>query len=334
MIRVGIIGVGYMGRTHCDAYDKCDTVNGLRLLTRPLSRHKAEELARENPKVISIEEDPKQFFQSDIDAVDICTPTLTHAQFIRQAIRARKAILCEKPLALSFSLCRELVDEANRAGLPFMVAQVLRFWPEYRYCKNTLEAGSLGELRSISMVRYSSAPTWAEWFSDLAKSGGALFDLHVHDIDYLRFLLGEPRRLSSLGHKKNGLAYTDIHTGLQFENGVYATAYASYDFPQATPFRMGYRALFEKGYLDYDCWQRPMLKQYEEMKERDVDLKLEPNGYESECDYFVRCVIEGKSPLLSTAESAAKTIYLLERISESADQSGKWINLSNNLTPI
>ncbi|MEK6572057.1 MAG: Gfo/Idh/MocA family oxidoreductase, partial [Bacteroidota bacterium] len=165
------------------------------------------------------------------------------------------------------------------------------------------------------------------WFSELPKSGGALFDLHVHDIDCVRYLLGEPNRLSSVGHKRDDLAYTDIHSTLQFEDGIYATAYASYDFPRAMPFRMGYRALFERGYIDYDTWRQPTLRHYGEMKEQPVDLRDLPSGYEAECDYFARCVVEGKPPALSTAESSSKTIFLLECISESADQFGKWIDV-------
>ena len=327
MIRVGIIGVGYMGQTHCAAYEKCDQVSGVRLLTLPRSRQKAEQVAAQSAKVLSIEENPDRFFQSDINAIDICTPTPTHAEFIRRAIQARKAILCEKPLALSSRECRDLVEEASLAGFPFMVAQVLRFWPEYNYLKSTLEGGSLGKLRSMSMVRYSSQPNWASWFSELPKSGGALFDLHVHDIDCARYLLGEPNRLSSVGHTRDDLPYTDIHSTLQFEDGVYATAYASYEFPRAMPFRMGYRALFERGYIDYDTWRQPTLRHYGEMKEQPVDLRDLPSGYESECDYFARCVVEGKPPALSTAESASKTIFLLECISESADQFGKWVDV-------
>ena len=326
-VKIGIIGSGFMARTHAMAHESCDTVDEIRLLALKVDWEQAEKLAADCAKISDIHDAPDVFLDSGIDAVDICTPTPTHADYVRRAAEAGKPVMCEKPLSLTSDLCMDLVREVGETGLPFMVAQVIRFWPEYVYLKDTVESGKLGNLRSISMVRYSPLPRWGDWFANLKISGGALFDLHIHDIDFLRFLLGDPTRVSGIGRKEEGLAYLDVFTAAQFENGVYANVYGSYDHPASVPFRMGYRALFEQGTVDYDIWREDTLRIYEDDKEEAVDLSREPDGYAAECSYFDGCVEGGKMPDLSSAESAAGTISLLEKISVSADQNGKWMDL-------
>ena len=329
MFCVGVIGSGFMGQTHIAAFEKCESVNKIKILTVPESTKQAEQLMTENAKVVSVETNAEKFFTSDVDAFDICTPTSSHAELVRKAIDMKKPVLCEKPLAIESSLGCELVEEAENAGVLFMVAQVMRFWPEYKYLTDTIESEKLGKLCNVSMFRYSPIPGWGvnQWFKDLKISGGTLFDLHIHDIDYLQFALGTPKRLNGLGYKCQNLAYTDITTTLDFDDNIYASVYASYEMPNKVPFRMGYRALFENGLLDYDIWRDEPLKYYQGDEEKVIDLSNEPNGYEQECDYFIRCIAEDKKPELSMAASSLETIKILERIFESAEQNGKWIEL-------
>lgn len=329
MICVGIIGSGFMGSTHIAAFEKCELVDRIKVLTVPQSKEQAGKLMSEYGKVVSVETDADKFFASGVDAIDICTPTSTHAEFVRKAISLNKPVLCEKPLTLDSSLGAELVGEARDVNVTLMVAQVMRFWPEYKFLTDMIKAKAFGKLRNISMLRYSPMPGWGanQWFRDLKVSGGTLFDLHIHDIDYLQFVLGKPKRLSGLGYKSNELAYTDITTTLGFGENIRASVYASYEMPAKVPFRMGYRALFEDGLLDYDLLRYEPLKYYKGDEEKTIDLSSEPNGYEQECEYFVRCVTDGKSPELSAAASSLETIKILELIFDSAEQNGKWIEL-------
>ena len=330
MICVGLIGSGFMGRAHSAAYEKCELVDKVKILTIQASLEQAEELMGEYKKVVSVETDAKIFLASGVDVIDICTPTPSHAELIRQAINLNKPTLCEKPLTLESCLGEELVEEARQAGVIFMVAQAMRFWPEYKYLADIIKTRTLGQLRNISMFRYSPKPGWGvgQWFKDLKVSGGALFDLHIHDIDYLQSAMGIPKRLSAVGYKSQDIAYTDIASVLDFSDGFYASVYASYDMPASVPFHMGYRALFENGLLDYDTWRDDPLKCYQGNEETIIDLSTEPNGYEQECEYFIRCAANAKTPELSTAESSLKTIKILEHIVDSAEQQGKWMELS------
>jgi UDP-N-acetylglucosamine 3-dehydrogenase len=330
MVSIGLIGAGFMGRTHATSYERCGEVSRIYLLGLPEDRAGAEKLAIECPKIMVFDEDAERFFEREFDAVDICTPTPTHAVHIRRAIAKRKAIMCEKPLALDSQLCRELAQEARKAGLIFMVAQVIRFWPAYVYCRDILTNGTLGALRHLILERFITFPTWGKWFAQLNESGGALYDLHVHDIDYARFLLGEPLRVSGMGRKQNGQAYLDIQTTLEFAGGIHVHAFASCEYPPSSPFRMAFHALFEKGSLEYGITKSPMLMQYDGTGGREIEPDSGLNGYDLECAYFAHCVATGSEPIHSTAESAGRTICLLEKIEESADRNGRWIKTKHS----
>ena len=75
-----------------------------------------------------------------------------------------------------------------------MVAQVLRFWPEFAAIKDLLESGEYGSLRGAHFKRVISRPDWSgdDWFADPSKTGGAIVDLHIHDTDFVHYLFGKP----------------------------------------------------------------------------------------------------------------------------------------------
>lgn len=327
MIRLGMIGSGFMGRTHVEAFSKSNYVGGIHLLTKLPEQGGA--LRAEFDKVASVTTDEDEFFANRLDAVDICTPTPTHGPLIRRAIAEGCHILCEKPLCLDPAEAARLVGEAEAAGLSFMAAHVIRFWPEFQHLHEVIRSGALGPLRFLRMERYSPLPAWGDWFANLSASGGTLYDLHIHDVDYAATVLGHPLKVSSTGRKADGIAYLDIETSLAFQDGARASIYASYDHPSSTPFRMQYRALFAEGCLDYDIWREEPLVEYTDGGRKAVPIAGDLNGYDRECAYFARCVSEGSSPVLSSATSAVQTLRLLKLIEESADQSGAWLDVKS-----
>lgn len=82
-----------------------------------------------------------------------------------------------------------------------MVAQVLRFWPQYVVIKRMIEQGKLGSVNVFDAHRLASYATWGDWFRDPTKSGGCLLDVQVHDLDYEYWLLGYPREVQTVGIK-------------------------------------------------------------------------------------------------------------------------------------
>lgn len=133
---------------------------------------------------------------ADIDVVDICTPTHLHEEHVVAAARSGRDILCEKPMALTIESCDAMIDAVNEAGVRLMVAQVIRFWPEYQVIKEIVESERYGKVQWLSARRLSSPATWPwqGWLDEPAKSGGA-----IHDQDYIACLIGSPKRVQSRG---------------------------------------------------------------------------------------------------------------------------------------
>ena len=115
-------------------------------------------------------------------------------------VRAMKKgihVLCEKPISLKEEDVRMLYDAAEKNNVFFMVAHVIRFWPEYMKLKEIHDSGKYGKLLSGSMKRLSAKPKWSwdNWMSDPERSGMVPYDLHIHDLDFMMYTFGNPTKV-------------------------------------------------------------------------------------------------------------------------------------------
>ena len=132
-----------------------------------------------------------------IAVVDICLPTQFHAPVTQAALQAGKHVFCEKPMALTTPDCEAMMKTALAAGRLLMIGQVLRFFPVYKLLKQAIDTREWGRIRSATFVRKCGVPQWSKWLNDEARSGGALMDLLVHDIDQALWMFGLPDRVSA-----------------------------------------------------------------------------------------------------------------------------------------
>lgn len=138
----------------------------------------------------------------DCDAVAICSTTIEHGPLIRAAADAGRAILCEKPLAVSASEGEAIAAHVAKTGVPFMQSFPKRLDPATVALRDIVASGDLGDLTMIR-VRHGHShglnPDFrTAWFVDPAKSGGGtLLDEGIHAADFLRFVFGEPARVSA-----------------------------------------------------------------------------------------------------------------------------------------
>lgn len=186
-MKVGIVGVGFMGSTHAAAWAETEAqIAGFVAETTG----EAHSLADQHGTKVY----PDLAAMLDrVDVVDLCTPTHLHFEMVLQAAAAGKHIICEKPLARSLEQAQEMLQACRRAGVRLLVAHVVRFFPEYALAKATVEAGKIGKPGVIRLSRGSYRPKKpvGNWFLDEAKSGGILMDLMIHDFDYARWIAGE-----------------------------------------------------------------------------------------------------------------------------------------------
>ncbi len=330
-IRIGIAGAGFMGKTHATCYSM---MPGAKVVG--ISDVRPEQAAKLAKEVGAQPFDTLDHLldQTRADAVDICLPTDLHEEAIYTAVRRGVHCIVEKPIAPDAESARRVAGKISGSKSIVMVAHVIRFWPEYEYLKNVVKAGEWGRLTALAMMRMSPRPgwTWNNWNLDPKRSGGALLDLHIHDADYLRYLLGEPQGLDACGVKVGG-AWDYVSTNYHYP-GMAVSALGGWNMPATMPFKMAYRATFEKAHLDFDSSRTPTLLLYREGHEVETPAAPRPNagsidtignisaldGYYNELRYFVDCVQKGVQPERSGVADAVATMELIQREILSVEQ--------------
>jgi predicted dehydrogenase len=198
-LRLGLVGIGDMAELHADGA----LAAGLTLAVaagrdpRRARAVAARTGAQFYPSYDALLADPA------VEAVDLCVPNHLHRAYAERAFAAGKHVLCEKPLALTLEDADAMIAGARRAGVLLMVAHVVRFWPEYRQLHELYTSGDLGAGRWFAARRLTGVLGATQgregWRADAARSGGAVLDLQVHDIDYICWLFGPPSSVFACG---------------------------------------------------------------------------------------------------------------------------------------
>ncbi|MFP3195161.1 MAG: Gfo/Idh/MocA family oxidoreductase, partial [Caldivirga sp.] len=198
-----------------------------------------------------------------IDVVLVATPTYTHRAIAEEAIKAGKHVMLEKPIALTVKDGEELVKAYEAGGVKLMVAHCLRFWPEYVRARELMMAGRVGEPRVARAYRLSSHP--GRWFRFQELSGGVAVDMSIHDLDYLRWTLGEVKRVYAVGGTYSSDSATSIDhfmATLEFENGAVAYVEGSWAMPRNFPFTTYLEIVGTKGLLTVDNQSTSTIEAY------------------------------------------------------------------------
>jgi predicted dehydrogenase len=312
-VRIGIVGLGFMGTTHFRIYRKLDNVE-----IAAVSDLDPAKLAGDISKVvgnISEEDNSKplnlagiktysavgdMLKDPSIDIVDICVPTTNHQKIAMEALKNGKNVFCEKPVCRTQQEVGELVDSAKKSGKFFNVGMCIRAWPEYYHIRNLYKEGKLGRVHSAFFCRLSPDVTgnsWNNWFMDDKLSGGALLDLHLHDTDFIRFMFGRPKAVTSFGvnsvRSKGGTDH--VITNYHFDDCL-IVAEGGWCANKKVPFEMSFQMVFEKatvrlageGYRIY--WENG------EVEAPQVGDSALPTGWHQELAYFADCVENNIKP--------------------------------------
>jgi predicted dehydrogenase len=323
-MRIGLLGLGFMGRVHAAAIRSVPGASLAAVFTREPSRigsGVAGNLgdapapldlgdAKICPRAEDILDDP------DIDAVDICLPTYLHAEIAILAFQRGKHVLVEKPMSIDPLSAAEIIDAATGADRVLMVAHVLRFAPAYQALRERVRNGSLGPLRSLFLRRICAAPTWGGgWFEDSSKSGGAMLDLLIHDADIALSLLGPPHAVAAVGYRdlRRGIDVVSAH--LEYAKGPAVTIAGGWHHPQSYPFSMGYTAVFDGGTLEYGSQSGDVVLHAEDGNAQTLSLPA-GDAYAAEIAYFLECCREGRAPDLCPPQDSANAVDLCLRLGE------------------
>jgi predicted dehydrogenase len=337
-INVGVIGLGFMGSTHIQAYAAAARAGCACRLVAVADPH-AERLAglptrgnlRGAVEVAGAEEallfDPAAvktyahaadlIADDDVQLVSICTPTQTHVDLAIAALEAGRHVLLEKPVAVSSRQVQRLADFARDAKQRCVPAMCIRFWPAWRWLKQRIDDGALGAVRTATFHRLGSMPAWADFYADHARSGGALFDLHIHDADFIYHCFGPPDSVSSVGtinHVQTQYRYAGAHASGDRAPPALVSAEGGWGHDTGFGFKMRYLVNFENGTADFDIGRTPQLLLHAGGESREVDLGLEKGltGYDMQVRHILDLITGREKTPLATLDDAAAVARLLE----------------------
>ena len=334
MLTIAILGGGSMGATHALSYENIPGGFRVTAVSDAREEHARDIAKRFGADAYTSSDELLERFEGD--AVDICLPTPLHTEYILKALERGRHVFCEKPLALTMQEARRVLDASRKTDRKVMVGHCIRFWPEYLALKEIIDNRSLGGLASIVFKRIASKRkpglAWKEWIFDEKQSGSAVIDLHIHDVDYIRFILGEPDRIQALLYNNKGRAE---HIFSSFVYGpVVVNTEASWAYPTGSvPFLMAFTALFEKGVVTFSSAEKPSLKVFRE----DTGAWSAPQiaypamrstgsggnvpsiaGYVNELAYFLSCIENDTTVELGSVEESVKSLELTIRTAEIA----------------
>lgn len=326
MIKVGLIGCGFMGAMHFNCYKNIDGVKVVAL--SDVRKEKAEELAFGTDMVVY--GDGKDLIEkADVDIIDICLPTYLHAEYALLAMDKVKYLFVEKPVALTVEQAGAMLKKSKKTGCQVQVGQVIRFWDEYVELRKIIESGKYGKVINANFRRLSPRPTWGwnAWLLDNKFSGGAAQDLHIHDIDYVLSVFGKPEKIYS-AKNINGEKNSYINTLMLYKDFTVSVE-GTWDLPATRPFEATFRVVFENATVE-NVGGKFMLYTNDKAEKIEIEKKQlkggvqggnisDLGGYYNELVYFTdKAKSDGKIEKATLTDAAKSLEFVLGEIAFNA----------------
>lgn len=330
MVRIGLVGVGFMGRIHYLASRHLRDARVAAVCSRdpqklagdwtntrgnfgPEPGHVDLTGVKKYAAVDELLADP------EIDLIDICAVTDQHAPLAIKALEAGKHILVEKAISLTPSEADQMLEAAKDAGKLLMVAHVLPFFPEFRFAAETIRSGRYGKVLAAHFQRVIARPDWSADIADAAKTGGPAVDLHIHDTHFIGLVCGVPQHVFAVGTVE-GDAVTYLTTSYLYGPGGPAVTCSSGALcMMGRPFVHGYEIYLERATLIYQP-DKPLTLLNADGQSTQPQL---PGGgdplaaFTEELQAAVDGVAAGRAPDLLSAKLARDALVLCHRECES-----------------
>ncbi|MDD3927871.1 MAG: Gfo/Idh/MocA family oxidoreductase [bacterium] len=319
-LKAGICGFGSLGHIHMDSLNRSEAVD----VTAVCDIDETQFLAKAVTLNIGYPTDildfasihiysdyHKMLHREKLDLVVVALPTDLHADAVMQALDAGCHVLCEKPMALTIEDCDRMIATRDKNDRELMIGQCLRFWPEYEYLLSCIKDCRFGVLKTLFMERIGSYSNCTEsWFNQGKRSGGAMVDLHVHDLDWAQMALGRPSGIYAKGHVGKTGAVDDITSIWDYKDDIYVTIHGSWMYTGR--FNMKFTAIFEEASLEYNMREKHGLKIWNSKIDDEEYIELhEANAYLRELQYFMGCARGEYRNLICSAESTRDSIELM-----------------------
>lgn len=323
MLKVGLIGCGFMGTMHANCYK---SIEGVELVALADLRKECAQKLAEGTNATLYGDGKDLINNADVDIIDICLPTYLHSEYAIAAMDKVKYVFVEKPVALTKEQGEAMIKKAQETGANVQVGQVIRFWDEYVELAKIIKAGTYGKVLNANFRRISPIPTWGweNWLLKNELSGGAAQDLHIHDVDYVLSQFGAPKVVKSVKNKM-GEKSSYINSLFEYDDFVVSVE-GTWALPGTHPFEATFRVVFENGVVE-NAGGKFMLYTDSEAKEIVIEKKeglgegfeggniSDLGGYYNELVYFTDCVKNKKAVEKATVKDGVESLaFVLEEI--------------------
>lgn len=293
MLKVGLVGVGGISGAHIPAWENradAELVALCDIRTERMERF-------ENTEKHLYTDLDEMLANEELDILDICLPTYLHAEVAIKAMDMGINVVTEKPISLKKEDVARVYEAAERNNVKFMVAQVLRFWPEYELLKEIYDSKRYGKLLSGTMTRLGCYPKWSwdGWMMDEKRSGLVPFDLHIHDLDYMVYAFGKP----TVAHKFRSKLPDQDFMSITYNFGDFCINTEASWYATSYPFTAEFRFQFENAVVANENGKMMIYLRDDER----IDLSNDAEGdtgainlpksdaYANELNYFADCVV-------------------------------------------
>lgn len=324
MIKVGIVGCGGMGKVHFSAYSKmeeCAVVAACDFNKENIPKEWNIPLYTSLSDMVNFQE---------IDVVDVCTPTFTHHDIVIEALSFGKNVVCEKPIALSKKDAAEMYSMAEKKQVHLYIGQVLRFFDTYQYLDKLVKSNKYGRVMDAYFTRLSACPNWCgtSWMFDKSKSGQVLYDLHIHDLDFIVSTLGVPETYSYTKCTRAGESYSDLYRiCYELPDKLHVCAEASW-YHAPYKWNANYRVCFENAVVEssdeivyeYPFDGETIISDFTSKAAIHTGINVpDTDAYSVELKHFIRCIEKKIDSDIVLKDHVLAVMDLLERMSKSDD---------------
>lgn len=330
MLRVGIVGFGFMGRMHYRCWKALGDVQVAAICDA--DPNALDNAAETHGNIAGAEGEVDmtgvQFYtelgqmirQESLDAVSITVPTHLHPDATVAALEAGVHVLCEKPMALHVAEANRMIEAARRSRKLLQIGHCIRFWPEYAKAKEIVDSGEYGRVIAATFQRLAATGVRkaGTWFTDDRCSGGMPLDLHIHDTDYIHYLFGMPQAVCSSGAIGAGGSLSHIVTSYSYADGKLVVGEGGWVMMPPYGFAMRFHIALERATLDFDFQRTPKLRLCPAEGQVIVPECESGDGYSCQIAHFARCLRGEPVVEVITPEQARDSLRIVEAERQSA----------------
>jgi predicted dehydrogenase len=340
MVRIGIVGLGFMGMIHYLAARRLQGAQVAAICSRAEQKLAGDWRSIQGnfgPRGEIMDLTALKKYRAlddlladpDIDLIDVCNPTHLHPDTALRALKAGKHVLVEKAISLDPKDADVMLAAARQAGRLLMVAHVLPFVPEFAFAARALRGGEYGKLLGAHFKRIISRPDWSADIGDARKTGGPAVDLHIHDTHFIGLVCGVPGQVFATGVIE-GDAVAYLTTQYLYGLGGPAVTCSSGALAQkGRPFVHGYEIYLEKATLTYESGTCPLTVLTAAGQVEHPELAGggdETAAFTLELQTAIEGVRTGRAPDLLSGQLARDALVLCHRECESV-RTGKAVSV-------